>query len=118
MKGKFKEYIKEHKAETILVVTSLLGAGAAIAYGVITGTKRVDNVGDYSQLYESRYLDSPELDMGTFSCIDPRDSGYELIVNDFTVGDAGKLGEQLCKLEGVTPETELSLIADLIFEEK
>lgn len=110
---KAKTFVKEHKKEI------LIGTGLVIAGGVIfvvtkkkpkfEGARRVIKTS-----MEYTDLEKPELNIGRIDELWKDECGKMAIVNDFTVADMGSIGQEFLKIDGVTNDTEVSVIMGLL----
>lgn len=105
------EFVKNHKKEVAIGVTG----AAALICGIVyfaTSKKSYTPV-KFSGVFEtlaSRDIPIDDWSVGTLTdCW--RESGWiNAIANDFTVADAGKLGEELLKIDGVTIDTAMQVV--------
>lgn len=119
---KTKEFGKKHWKE-LLAGCALVGAGV----GCYVMCK------DWKLKPTTNYLDNLEIDNANFladekeriakvgwelgkmeSLWDEGDNCVMTIINDVQVSDMGKFGEELLKIEGITPESSTSMIMSAI----
>lgn len=110
---KTKTFIKEHKKEI------LIGTGVVMVSGLIfivtkkkpkfEGARRVIKT---SMGYKD--LEKPSLNIGRIDELWQDEFGKIAIVNDFKVADMGAIGQEFLKIDGVTNETEVSVIMGLL----
>lgn len=110
---KAKTFVKEHKKEI------LIGTGLAVAGGLIfiitkkkpkfEGARRVIKTS-----MEYKDLEKPVLNIGRIDELWQDEFGKMAIINDFTVADMGTIGQEFLKIDGVTNETEVSVIMGLL----
>lgn len=106
---KIKEFIKEHKKGIIIGAIGVVGLGVTIA-GIVLGNKSGDSAGDGFTLFKSNDIQVEDWDVGNLTDCWKDKTHINAIVEGLTVGDAGKLGEELLKIDGVTLDTELDVI--------
>jgi len=127
MKDKLKElkaFVKKHEKVIIVATTAI---GGVIVYAItkksianrkakLIAEEAVKAQLDYEADRVKRIAElAPNWSTGTLTEIakdfvyDP--TQYELIVNDITPADLGKVDEDILKLEGVTDETTVSMLA-------
>lgn len=116
-KKKVVEFVKTHKKKIAL---GAIGAVAAIGGIVLVamGKKQSMDTINFSGVFSTP--NAKDIQVADWGCgkLDEcwRENGWiNAIVSDFTVADAGKLGENLLKVEGVTPDTALQTV--LSFED-
>ena len=110
---KSKEFVKEHKKEI------LIGTGIAVVGGLIfivtkkkpkfEGTRRVIKTS-----MKCKDLEKPNINIGRIDELWQDEFGKMAIVNDFKVADMGTIGKEFLKIDGVTNETEVSVIIGLL----
>lgn len=111
--SKIKKFVKEHKKELAI------GALTVVAGGVIFAItkKKPSEVITQSTLKipgsNIKDLNIPDIDYGTIEALWKEGEGTMVIMGDITVGNMGKVGEQLLKIENVEPETTVSIIGGL-----
>ena len=130
-KEKAKSFCKKHKKKLIL-------GGVLLAVGVtavvVSGSKKrerkqleftINHIGDGSKsnsdLNFLKALDAEReeriaaLDwgVGTMDDLWDEDDYTNAIVNDINVSDIGLLGDEFCKIDGVSPDSEVSMIVGL-----
>jgi hypothetical protein len=117
MKNKVVEFVKTHKKKIVLGTISAVAAIGGIAL-VAMGKKRSMDTINFSGVFSTK--NAKDIQVADWGCgtLDDcwRENGWiNAIVSDFTVADAGKLGDELLKIEGVTSETALQTV--LSFED-
>jgi hypothetical protein len=115
MKGKMNkalQFIKDHKAGIIAGgITAAAAVGGIVLVAI--GKKKSGVITEFSGVFSTpsaRDIPVADWSVGTLDeCW--RESGWiNLIARGFTVADAGKFGEELLKIEGVTADTELQTV--------
>lgn len=104
-----KEFISEHKKQIIIGAIGVLGLGVMIT-GIVLGNKSGDSAGGGFKLFKSNDIQVEDWNVGNLSDCWKDKTHINAIVEGLTVGDAGKLGEELLKIDGVTLDTELDVI--------
>ncbi len=123
------EFVKNHKKEV------LIGTGLVVIGGVIyivtkkkpKGMKNfkasdtvIDMLSDGEckfmtfEKYANMNLEIPEVELGEISDLWVDKFGKNLILNDVTVADLGKVGEQFLKIDGITNETNVTAVVGLL----
>ncbi len=107
-----KRFVSDHKTEIIMgTITIVTSIGL-----VVLGKKLKDR--DDTVSFMTTYgedLDKPEFTIGKIHEFwqDPGSTQRTMIVNDIEVGDLGRFGEQLLKINKVTIETPVDAIIGL-----
>lgn len=106
-----KEFVKKHKQEVAIGVAGTAALICGITYVAVSKKNYVPV--KFSGVFEtlaSRDISVDDWSVGTLTeCW--RESGWiNAIAKDFTVADAGKLGEELLKIDGVTLDTEMQVV--------
>lgn len=116
---KAKGFVKEHKKE--LAIAAVTVVGGAIVFAITrkqseTIKKDMDRIHEAftSTINEWRDLDKSVIELGTIESLDTNGEWIDAIVNDISVSDLGKLGEELVKLEGVNSETGVSAMISVL----
>lgn len=114
-KNEVKEFVKTHKKE--IALTALAVVGGAVVFAITRknpkiATQAVEKVSEN----QWKWLDAPELSIGTITDLSTNGQWTDAIVNDITVADLGRFGEELCKIEGVKPNTIVSSVMSFIGE--
>lgn len=113
---KFNEFVgwaKDHKKE-IAITTAGIAASAVVF--AITKKKPEIPVEQIVKRFNND-LDKPEWNVGALTELWLEGEYINSIVEDFTIADLGKLGEEFLKVEGVTPETGVSAVISFLKEE-
>lgn len=111
-KNKVVEFIKTHKKQLAVCAATAIGGIVLIAIG----KKRSMNTVNFSGVFSTPSAkDIKVADWGCGTLAECwREGGWiNTIVTDFTVADAGKLGEELMKIDGVTSDTALQTVLSL-----
>lgn len=114
-KNKVKEFVKTHKKEIALTAVAVVG-GVIIFAITKKKPKIVTQLAEAVPANKWRWIDAPELELGTITDLSTNGEWIDAIVNDITVGDLGRFGEELCKIEGVNPNTIVSSMMSFIGE--
>lgn len=110
-KKKVKEFVNTHKKEIALTAVTVIGGALVYAITKKKLTLNPDTVKCVFNRVED--LNKPEMNLGTITELWKEGDYVNAIVNDFTVADIGRLGEELCKIDGVTPETTVTALVGL-----
>lgn len=110
--NKVVKFIKDHKKP---IIAGAIGVGAAIGGVILYALGKKDSE---PQLFFNGVFSTPNAkdisiaDWSTGNLAECwRENGHvNLIVENFTVADAGKLGKELLKIDGVTAETALDAV--------
>lgn len=116
---KCKNFVKKHKWKIVAGLS--LAAVGGIVYGVSKTSVKVDDIVEKALDNNDGYypgwkkLDHDTIGIGEVADLDINlTSGYlEGIVNDISVTDIGKLGEELMKIDGVTEDKTVSVVFDV-----
>ena len=120
LKEKFeqaKEFVVEHKKE--IAIVALTAVGGAVVWKVVKSVPSIETPVDkiIIEAAESKvteYLPRPDLAVGVVDDLWVDQFGKGLILNEFSVGDMGKIGEELLKIDGITKETEVTAVLGLL----
>lgn len=116
-------YVKNHKKETAIILGTVVVGG--VVY-VITKQRSKnmdkaicmasDGMSKYLVYEKSNFVDLeiPKLDVGTIDELWTDKFGTNLILNDVTVSDLGKIGEEFKKINGITDETAVTAVVGLL----
>ena len=109
--NKVVKFVKSHQKEITLGVTSAAALICGVAY-IAKAKKTYASVNAYGVIESlaSNDVSVDDWSVGTLTkCW--RESGWiNAIAKDFTVADAGKLGEELLKIDGVTMDTAMEVV--------
>lgn len=109
-KKKVKEFVNTHKKDIALALTTVTVVGGALVYA-ITKTKPRLNLDAVNGVFNRiEDMNKPDMNLGTLTELWKEDGYVNAIVNDFTIADLGRLGEELCKIDSVTPETTVTAL--------
>lgn len=103
-KKNVKEFVKTHKKEIAIAAATV---GGVLAFAIIRKAPKFSKDAvkiDTTQVMDT-YLPKPELEFGTLTELWKDEWGINAIVNDITIADLGKFGEQLTKIDGVENDT-------------
>lgn len=109
--NKVVEFVKTHKKEIAIVATSAAAFICGIALYAM-GKKHYVPV-KFSGVIETpaaRDISIDDWSMGTLRECWHEGGWINAIVTDFTVVDAGKLGEELLKIDGVAMDTAMQVV--------
>ena len=112
---KAKTFVKKHKKEIAI------GVGTAVIGGVVYMiTKKKPKINSIDSFMPIPYkdLEIPKLDIGRIDELWQDKISKMAIVNDFTIADMGDIGQEFLKIDGVTNETEVSVIMSLVDTQK
>lgn len=112
-KKEMLEFAKNHKKELAAAGIALVGGAVVFA---ITKQKPVDLDKAAKVLYPVVDIEAPQLEVGTITELWQEGEWLNSIVNDIKVADCGKFGEELTKIENVTPDTTISAVMTFINE--
>lgn len=120
LKEKFEQakgFVIDHKKEIGIAVGSIVGG--VIVWKIVKKVPKVGGPVDkfIMKAVESdvtEYLPAPDLAIGVVDDLWVDQFGKNLILNEFTIADMGKIGEELLKIDGVTNETEVTAILGLL----
>ena len=105
---KVKEFVNTHKKEIALTAVTVIGGALVYAITKKKPTPNSDAVKCVFNRVED--LTKPEMNLGTITELWKEGDYVNAIVNDFTVADLGRLGEELCKIDSVMPETTVTAL--------
>lgn len=108
---KAAEFIDNHKKKIAIGVAGAAALICGIAY-IATGKKSYTPV-KFSGVFEtpaSRDIQIDDWSVGTLTDCWHEGGWINAIAKDFTVADAGKLGEELLKIDGVTMDTAMQVV--------
>lgn len=112
-KKKVWELIRSHKKELAIAT------GVAIVGGIVylVTKQKTDSSAQLAELVNGTIIKDLEvpncINIGTVDQCWLEDNVMNMIVNDLTVKDLGKFGEELIKLDDITPDTGVSTIIGL-----
>lgn len=112
---KVKNFVVDHKKEIAIGVGVVVGG--VVIYKIVKHLPKNDLVTDINwndMTEEIVDLEIPKLEVGTIDELWKDQWGKSLILNDVTVGDMGKLGEELLKIDGITKETVVTASMGLL----
>ena len=112
---KVKNFVVDHKKEIAIGVGVVVGG--VVIYKIVKHLPKNDLVTDINwtdMTEEIVDLEIPKLEVGTINELWSDQWGKSLILNDFTVGDMGKIGEELLKIDGITKETVVTASMGLL----
>lgn len=104
-KKNVKEFVKTHKKEIAIAAAATVGGVLAFAITRKTPKFSKETIKSVTTQVMPTDILKPELDFGTLTDLWVDDYGVNAIVNDITVADLGKFGEQLTKIDGVENDT-------------
>ena len=107
-----KEFVVEHKKEIAIGV--LVVVGGVTVYKIVKSTSKITTIDLDSINYEYKDLEIPKLDVGVIDDLWEDNWGKSLILNDCTVADMGKLGEEFLKIDGITKDTVVTATVGLL----
>ena len=110
-----KTFVKEHKNE---IIAGVIGVGVtvgSIAYIMVTKkpVKIPEAVKPNFAAIEKSRIEKLNWRLGDMTDLWNEGGHINTIINDITMADLGKLGDELIKIEGVTMETGISIIASI-----
>lgn len=119
-----KTFVADHKKEIAICVGVVVGG--VVVYKIVkkvpkqqTLDKAVDkSFGNFLGFIACKDLDIPKTDIGTIDELWQEGDFKNLIFNDITVADMGKIGEEFLKIDGVTKETVVSGVLSFLDETK
>lgn len=112
-KNEIKDYIKNHKKEIVIGAISVVGIGVMTAIGVKSLKTVKTIVPDVAKSIDD--IDVPDTwSVGTVTQLWKENTWTNAIINDITIADLGKLGEELQKIDGVKSNTEVSAMFGLL----
>ena len=104
---KVVDFIRDHKKAIAIGAATLAGGITLIAFGKQTRIATIAGA-TISKLSTDVKVDG--WDVGTLDMCWAESGHINAIVEGLTVKDAGKIGENLLKIKGVTPDTDLSIV--------
>lgn len=108
-----KTFVVEHKKEITIGVACVVGG--VIGYKIVKSIPKVDEISEaLSRSKVIKDLDIPEMEVGKIDELWVDGFGKNLILNDCTVGDLGKIGDEFLKIEGVTKDTCVTAVVGLL----
>lgn len=120
---KVKRFVMEHKKE--LAIAAVTITGGAIVFAItrkksdkVTKAMEHSHKAVEATIEKWRDVDASAINMGSIVNCDTNGSWIDVMVDDITVSDLGKFGEELVKLETVNPDTEVSALISLIKDVK
>lgn len=113
---KVKEFVVDHKVE--IAASLCVAVGGVALYKIVksipTKTVADELIMKAADAGMAEKLPIPKLDVGTIDDMWVDQWGTNLILNDVTVSDLGKLGEEFLKIDGITDETVVSAVVGLL----
>ena len=113
-KKKVKEFVKTHKKE--IALTALAVIGGTVVFAITKKKPKIRSTTVNGVFNEITDLAKPELGFGTITELWKEGDYTNAIVNDITVADLGRFGDELCKIEGIKPETIVTSVMGFIGE--
>ena len=112
--NKVAEFVKNHKKKIAILVTCSAALGCGIAYIMVDRKFRTPvKFWGVMGTPAARDISIDGWSLGTLvECWHER-GWFNAIVTDFTVADAGKLGEELLKIDGITMDTALEAVLSI-----
>ena len=113
-KKNIREFIKTHKKEiAIAAIATVIGS---VAFAITRKTPKFakETIKSVTTKVMPTDIPKPELEFGTLTDLWVDDFGVNVIVNDITVADLGKFGEQLTKIDGVENNTVVTAMMGFI----
>lgn len=116
----FKNFVKDHKKE---IVNGAIGVGVTVGgIALLVSTKKTlkfpetsfkgMSISKWEEIEKAR-IDKLNWNLGTMTSLWDEGGCLNTIVTDLTVSDLGKLGDELLKIDGVTKQTGVDIIAGL-----
>lgn len=120
LKEKFeqaKDFVVDHKKE--IAIVALTAVGGVIVWKIVKKIPSVETpvdkiIVEAAESSFTGYLPKPDLALGVVNDLWVDQFGKNLILNEFTVADMGKIGEELLKIDGITKETEVTAMLGLL----
>ena len=109
-----KVFVADHKKE--IAIGLCVAVGGTVLYKVVKVKPKIENVTGTMFCNVDKYLEIPKLDVGTITELWEEDGYKNLFLNDITVADMGKIGEELLKIDGVTNKTCVTAVVGLLDE--
>ena len=114
---KVKNFVVDHKKEIAIVAG--LTVGGIVVYKILKSVPKGDErigkiISDVADTEFLERIEKPVLSIGTVDDIWKDQWGTSIILNDFTVGDMGKIGEEFLKIDGVTNDTVVTAMLGLL----
>lgn len=111
-KTKVTEFVKNHKKEIAIGAISAMGIGIVIAFGTrVSKTMKITK----SNASTIENIDIPDVwGVGTMTDLWTEGTWTSTIVNNITVADLGKIGEELQEINGVKSGTEVSAMLSML----
>lgn len=113
-KKNIRKFIKTHKKEiAIAAVATVVGS---VAFVITRKTPKFakETIKSVATQVMPTDIPKPELEFGTLTDLWVDDFGVNAIVNDITIADLGKFGEQLTKIDGVENDTVVTAVMGFI----
>lgn len=108
-----KVFVKEHKKE--IVAGLCIAAGGTVLYKICKSEPKFEAINTLIEASSNiKDLDIPKLDVGTIDDLWSDNWGTNLILNDVTVADLGKVGNEFLKIDGVTNDTVVTAVVGLL----
>ena len=104
-KKNVRKFIKTHKKEiAIAAIATVIGS---VAFVITRKTPKFakETIKSVATQVMPTDVPKPELEFGTLTDLWKDEWGINAIVNDITIADLGKFGEQLTKIDGVENDT-------------
>ena len=110
---KVKKFVSDHKKELAIGAGTVVGG--VVIYKITKKAPKFETIKQVSHIgTKIKELDIPKLDLGTIDDLWVDEFGTNLILNDVTVADLGKVGEEFLKIDGITNKTTVTAIVGLL----
>lgn len=112
---KVKNFVVDHKKEIAIGVGVIVGG--VVFYKIarkLSTNDPLTNIEWSGKAEDIVILDAPKLEIGTIDELWSDGWGKSLIINDITVGDLGKVGEEFLKIDGITKDTVVTATMGLL----
>ena len=111
-KTKVTEFVKNHKKEITIGAISAIGVGIAIVFGTrVSKTMKITK----SNASTIENIDIPDVwGVGTMTDLWTEGTWTSTIINNITIADLGKIGEEFQKINGVKSDTEVSAMFSML----
>lgn len=112
-----KDFVAEHKKE--IAVGLCVTVGGVIIYKITKKEPKLDTIIKSNERGTiigeiTKQLEAPVLDVGTIDDMWVDKFGTTLILNDITVNDLGKVGEEFLKIDGINKDTCVTAVVGLL----
>ena len=112
--NKLVKFVKDHKKGILIGAASAVTAiGGIILCAIANKKSEPISLVEFSGVFSTpsaNDIDVADWSVGTLTDCWREGGWVNLIAKDFTVADAGKFGEELMKIEGVTADTALQTV--------